>query len=451
MSAPNVIVVGGGLAGLAAATELVDAGARVTLLEARARLGGATWSSRRDGMQVDNGQHVFLRCCHAYRGFLRRLGVEDRVVLQRRLAVPVLAPGGRCAWLRRHPLPAPAHLAPSLLRYAHLSWRDRLRAAHAVRRLGALDPRDPAVDQRRLGDWLTQEFGDQGELEAFFELLVRPTLNVPVRHAGLGPAAFVFREGLLERAESGDVGWARVPLSSLHAEPAGALLAGAGVRVHLRSPIDLLECAAQDRPGVRVGGERLQADAVVLATTHEEAAELLPDSAGVDRDGLRRLGRSPIVNLHVVYDRPVMRHAFVAGVGTPVEWVFDRTLSAGVERGQYLAVSLSAADGWVGRSRDELKRVFLPALEALLPAARRARVLRFFATCERAATFHQGPGTLAHRPGPCTALPGLFLAGAWTDTGWPATMEGAVRSGIVAARRALAHVGDPGALPARAA
>ena len=196
MSAPHAIVVGGGLAGLAAAVELVDAGARVTLLEARPRLGGATWSMRREGMQIDNGQHVFLRCCHAYRGFLRRLGVEDRVVLQRRLAVPVLAPGGRRAWLRRHPLPAPAHLAPSLLRYAHLSWWDRLRAARAVRRLGALDPRDPAVDGRRLGDWLAEEFGDTGALEGFFELLVRPTLNVPARHAGLGPAAFVFRTGL---------------------------------------------------------------------------------------------------------------------------------------------------------------------------------------------------------------------------------------------------------------
>jgi squalene-associated FAD-dependent desaturase len=458
MSAPEVIVVGGGLAGLSAAVELVDAGARVTLLEARTRLGGATWSAAREGLEVDNGQHVFLRCCQAYRGFLRRLDVEDRVVLQPSLELPVLSPDGRCAWLRRQPLPAPAHLAPSLLRYVHLGLRDRLRVARAMRSLARLDPRDPAVDGRRLGEWLAEEFGHAEPLTAFFELLVRPTLNVAAHDAGLGLVAFVFQRGLLERPEAADIGWARVPLSQLHAEPAAALLLQAGARLHLRSRVDAIESAPGAGLALRVGGSRLEADAVVLATTHEEAAELLPAAAGVDCSGLRQLGRSPIVNLHIVYDRPVMTQPFLAGVRSPVEWVFDRSGSSGLEQGQYLAVSLSAADAWMGRSREELRAVFLPALEALLPSARGARVQQFFATCERAATFYQGPGTLARRPGSRTALPGLFLAGAWTDTSWPATMEGAVQSGAAAARHALAAAGHPlaaaapsGAVPAEAA
>ncbi|HEY5658355.1 MAG TPA: FAD-dependent oxidoreductase, partial [Myxococcota bacterium] len=134
MTEPSIAIIGGGLAGISAALACREAGARVTLLEARARLGGATWSTRREGLWMDNGQHVFLRCCTAYRELLRGLGVEDRVVLQERLAVPVVAPGGTTHWLRRGCLPAPLHLASSLLGFGHLALADRLRAARTVRR-----------------------------------------------------------------------------------------------------------------------------------------------------------------------------------------------------------------------------------------------------------------------------------------------------------------------------
>jgi squalene-associated FAD-dependent desaturase len=435
-----VAVVGGGLAGLSAALECADAGARVTLFEARARLGGATWSTRLEGLEVDNGQHVFLRCCDAYLAFLRRLGVEDRVVLQRRLDVPVLAPGGRLARLRRHPLPRPAHLLPSLLRFAHLPLADRLRIARTARRLGALDLADPKLDGQSLGAWLAAQGESPAAVDRFWDLLVRPTLNLPARDASLLLSAVVFQTGLLSDPAAADVGWSRVPLSRLHAEPAEAALRRAGARVALRSRIEALELGGA-RPALLVAGERVSADAVILAAPHEDAARLLPDAAGVDRDGLRQLARSPIVNLHVVFDRNVMPLEFAAGVGTPLQWIFDRTASSGLARGQYLAVSLSAAGEWQGRSRAELRREFLPAFHALFPAAREAVVETFFATCEPAATFLQRPGTARWRPGARTAVPGLFLAGAHTATGWPATMEGAVRSGVSAARLALRAAG----------
>jgi squalene-associated FAD-dependent desaturase len=445
VSAHSVIVVGGGLAGLSAAVACVDAGARVTLLEARLRLGGATWSTRRFGLEIDSGQHVFLRCFEAYRGFLRRLGVEDRVTLQPRLAVPVAAPGRGRAWIRRHRLPSPAHLAPSLLRFSHLPPGARLRAARSARRLAALDLVDSRLDARRFGDWLVEQGESPGAIERFWDLLIRPTLNLPAADASLALAAMVFQTGLLGEPSAGDIGWAKLPLSRVHGEPAEALLRAAGARIHLRSPVDRLECPGEGspaapsavRPAVWVRGQRLEADAVILATPHPAAARLLPPAAGVDCDGLLRLGCSPILNLHVVFDRPVMDQPFVASIDTPLQWVFDRSGAAGLARGQYLAVSLSAADAYLGLSRAELRRIFLPALERLFPEVRHARVERFFATCEREATFLQRPGTQRLRPGPRTASPGLFLAGAWTDTGWPATMEGAVRSGLDAARCAL--------------
>ena len=193
----------------------------------------------------------------------------------------------------------------------------------------------------------------------------------------------------------------------------------------------------------------LEADAVVLAVPPERAVGLVPTGAGLDPGVATRLGRSPIVNLHIVYDRPVLDVPFVAVVGSPVQWVFDRTQSGGLEAGQYLVVSLSAADDECNATAEELQARFLPAMAAVLPAARAATVSTFFVTREHSATFRAGPGARAWRPGTRTRLPGLVLAGAWTDTGWPATMEGAVRSGHAAAREAMQTARRPAAgLPA---
>lgn len=446
------MVVGGGLAGLTAALDCADAGARVSLLEARPRLGGATWSARRDELEIDNGQHVFLRCCTAYQGFLRRLGVEHLVALQPRLAVPVAAPGRGTAWIRRARLPSPAHLAPSLLRFHHLPFAERLRAARTARRIGALDLADPALDRVRFGDWLRSAGESQAAVDGFWDLLVRPTLNLPARDASLALAAKVMQTGFLERADAADVGWAVAPLRAVHADPAERALGAAGANLLLRAPVEAIEAGAGRRPAVVSRGARLEADAVVLAVPHEEAASLLPCGAKGDPAAWRGLGRAPIVNLHVVFDRPVLREPLLAAIDSPLQWIFDRTASSGLARGQYLAVSLSAADAWLGLSQAALRAAFLPAFEALLPAARGARVERFFVTAERVATFRQAPGTRAARPGPDVGLPRVFVAGAWTDTGWPATMEGAVRSGHAAARGVLAALGAaPSSLPAAAA
>jgi squalene-associated FAD-dependent desaturase len=432
----RVVVVGGGLAGIAAALECADAGASVTLLEARPRLGGATFSVEKDGLWLDNGQHVFLRCCTEYVAFLRRLGVEGDAVLQPRLDIPVLSPGGRVSRLRRGRLRPPLHLARSLLRFHPLPMAARLRLGPAVLGLQRLRPGDPALDEQTFGGWLERHGQSAAAVEGLWDLITLPTVNLPAREASLALAAKVFQTGLLERADAADVGYARVPLQRLHGDAAARALAAAGVRVHEKARVGAVRAAAS---GVAVSwaGGTLDADAAVVAVPHEDAVELLPDGALPDGVDPLRLGVSPIVNLHVVYDRRVTSHAFAAGAGSPVQWVFDRTASSGLPEGQCLAVSLSGADAYIGRSVEELRAEFVPALAALLPGARGAEVVSFFVTREPRATFRGVPGTAAHRPGPVTRVPGLYLAGAWTDTGWPATMEGAVRSGRAAARAAL--------------
>jgi squalene-associated FAD-dependent desaturase len=419
----RVVVVGGGLAGISAALACADAGADVTLLEARSRLGGATFSVERDGLWLDNGQHVFLRCCTEYRAFLARLGVEDEVVLQKKLEIPVLRPGGRVAWLRRSDLRPPLHLLGSIARFGPLSRVDRLRVGRAVLGLQKLSLDDPRLDTTTFAGWLGQNGQPPAAIEALWNLITLPTVNLPADEASLALAAKVFKTGLLEEAAAADVGYAAVPLQRLHGDAGERALAAAGVEVRVGERV--AELAA------------LEADAVVLAVPHDEAAALLPEGALPAAVDPRRLGSSPIVNLHVRYDRRVTDFPFAAGLQTPVQWLFDRTASSGLEQGQLLAISLSGAAAQAERPLETLRAEFVPALEDLLPAAGRARVVSFWATREPRATFRGVPGTAAHRPGTRTGVEGLYLAGAWTDTGWPATMEGAVRSGAAAARALL--------------
>ncbi|MEV4461201.1 hydroxysqualene dehydroxylase HpnE [Microbispora sp. NPDC049633] len=436
MNGPPVAVVGGGLAGITAALALAEAGRPVTLYEARPRLGGATHSFVRGDLTADNGQHVFLRCCTAYLGLLDRLGGTGRVRLQERFDVPVLTPRGGRARLRRAALPGPFHLLPALAGYRLLSPADRLRAVRGAFALRGLDPAAPALDRAALGGWLAANGQREAVRRALWDLFAVAALNIPSDEAALGPAAMVFRTALLGRADAADIGVPSVPLGDLHGGAALAAIARLGGEVRLRAKVE----AVLPGPSVLVGGRRVEASAVVFAAPHGQAARLVPPDAAPDRDAWAGLGASPIVNVHVVYDRPVTRLPFAAVVGSPVQWIFDRTEAGGLARGQYLTVSVSAARHWIDVPTAVMREVFPPELERLLPAARQARVVDLFITRERRATFRQVPGSGGLRPGAATRWPGLFLAGAWTDTGWPDTMEGAVRSGLQAARLVRRHL-----------
>jgi len=477
----RVVVIGGGLAGIAAALDCAAAGAQVTLVEVRRRLGGAAYSFERDGLRIDNGQHVFLRCCGAYRELLGRLGSEHRVSVQPRLEIPVLKPGSQTVVLRRGSLPAPLHLVGALARYPHLTLPQRLgaaRAALALMRLGRSRTGEAgangrageqALDAQTFGDWLARHGQGPDAVSALWDLIALPTLNLPAADASLALGAFVFRTGLLSGADAGDIGLHSATLGETIGEPAARALAGAGVEVRLgwRAErlirlADGLEVQGAGRRGrerrgatdgesaernvsMRAGdggGEALSAEVAIVAVPHTRAAALLEPLIPEVARGLQRLGVSPIVNLHVVYDRPVCSEPFAAGVGTPVQYLFDRTAAGGAPAGcQYLAVSLSGAEREMRMSVDALRDLYLPALRDLLPRARGAKVERFAVTREHAATFRAAPGVAALRPGPETSLRGLVLAGAWTDTGWPATLEGAVLSGHAAARVALRTLG----------
>ncbi len=455
-AAREVVVVGGGLSGITAALELADRGDRVVLVEARPRLGGEAVSFRRGDLTVDNGQHVFLRCCTAYRGLLDRLGVADRVVLQPRLEVPVLRPGARPARLTRsRRLPAPFHLGAALARYGVLRPADRARAIAGALALSRLDPDDAGLDTRSLGAFLRAHHQSDALVDGLWGVIATATLNCRPDQASLQGAARVFRTGLLDDAAAGDIGHAAVPLGELHDTAAQRALAAASVDVRTGTRAADVRADA-GRVTVRLtsrsGTDEFTVDDVVLAVPPRTVAALGPDLA--DDPAVARaaaLGTSPIVNVHVLYDRPVTDLSFAAGVGTPVQWVFDRTASSGLAElrpgAQYLAVTVSAADAEIDEPSRSLADRFDRELRRLFPAAAQAVVLDAFVTRERYATFRQDVGSQARRPGAGTSVPGIHLAGAATATGWPDTMESAVRSGLAAAasvaRRPRLSVREP--------
>ena len=458
MSQRRVVVIGGGLAGITAAIGLRDAGVAVTLLESRPRLGGAASSYARAGMMIDNGQHVFLGCCSSYQDLLARPGVTSQVAIQDRFDVTVLSgTGARPARLRRNRLPSPLHLAGALAGYPLLSLAERARVGRAALAFRFADPASPDLDRQRLGDWLAARGQDEPARRRLWDLFIISALNIGGDDASAGLAATVIKTALLGRRDAADIGMAKVPQGRLHAEATADLLArlgaevrlgaraagierlaGGGFRISLSRGDVATEEASPTGPGTTQpaagAGQSILADGVVLAVPASQATRLASGAGVATAPAWEELGSSPIVNVHVIYDRQVMKLPFVAAVDSPVQWVFDKTRQSGLQAGQYLAVSLSAADDFVDMPTAALRQLFVPALEQLLPAAAGAGITDFFVTRERRATFRQAPGSGALRPGAATSVPGLVLAGAWTNTGWPDTMEGAVRSGHNAAQ-----------------
>jgi hydroxysqualene dehydroxylase len=430
---PRVVVCGGGLAGIAAAVEAAGLGAEVVLVERRPFLGGKAFSftDPDSGREVDNGQHVFLGCCPAYMRLLRLLGTLRHTSLQRRLDVPVRDRAGRRGALRAAPLPAPLHLGPSFAAYPHLSHAEKAAALRALAALSLMPERARRdLDGVSFAAWLADRGQSPGAVRRFWDLIVLPTCNDRSDRVSAALAAFVFRRGFLATSWGSAVGWSRVGLTRLVDPAARDFLRARGGRVIAGTP------AAAVRPdGVTMAdGGRLRADAVVLALPPQRVRAVAPEALPEDPG----LGTSPIVNVHVWYDRPVMDEPFTAIVDSPAQWIFNRTAMGGGDgSSHHLALSISGAREEVGVPRAELAESMRAELELLLPRARSARAVATAVVKEPQATFAAAPGQGARRPGVATPVGGLALAGAWTDTGWPATMEGAVRSGIAAARHVL--------------
>lgn len=429
MAARRVAVVGAGLAGLAAALELERAGLAVELFERGRPLGGRATSFQVGGVEVDNGQHVFLGCCTEFIGFVERVGMRDCLHLQDRFEALVLSRDGGASRLRAAPLPAPWHLVASFLGYRHLSWPAKLRVIRAL--AAARGARGVGGARRQSHDtfaaWLARRRQPADALRAFWEPFFVPALNAPLDRVSAADAAFVIETAFLAHAGAARVGYSTVPLARIAAAAAERLH-----RVHLATPVLCLDAAPGDglvRGVVVAGGERIPFDAVVLAVPPPQLARLLggPERFGVF--GLAGYEPRAIVDVHLWHDLGSLGFDFAALLDSPVQWVF--------EKGEgYLCCSMSAADEQVGRPADALVERCWREVSAVVPGLAGARLERGSVTRTREATFVAKPGR--ERSGQATGLANLAIAGGWTNTGWPDTMESAVRSGRAAARHLLA-------------
>jgi squalene-associated FAD-dependent desaturase len=445
---PHVVVVGGGLAGLAAASSLVGFGLKITLLESRPRLGGraSSFVDQASGEPVDNCQHVSMSCCTNLADFCRRVGTAE--LFRRDPRVLFLGPEGGLSELRAGPWPAPLHLAGSFLRAKYLGAGDKLRVAYGLACL--LSTRDERPGES-FADWLLRHRQTVRTINRYWATVLVSALNERVDQMDVGHARKVFVDGFLANREGYVMEIPLVPLGELYGTRLEAWLRERGVDVRLTTGVRSVDVDDEGGlSGVTLrSGEAIAADFVVVAVPFDRVRGLLP-GLGARVPGLSLLDEmrsSPITGVHLWFDRTVCPFDHVVTVGRLIQWVFNHTAiqgrSATDAGGQYLQLVISAAYDLVALDNEAILNAVVSELAEIWPAAGEAKLLRWRVVTEHGATFAVRPGVERLRPLQRTPVEGLYLAGDWTATGWPATMEGAVRSGYRAAEGILEDLGRP--------
>ncbi len=436
----HVGIAGAGLAGLAAGCALADVGFRVTLLERRPFVGGRASSYEHPGTGevVDNCQHVLLGCCTNLIEFYRRIGVEQKIRWYDRLNF--IEPGGRVSQISPSLLPAPFHTAPSFLRAHSLGLKDKLAIARALVTIAARQPHD--TDETFLS-WL-QRHGQTGPaIERFWKVVLVSALNEDLDRMSVYYAAQVFREAFLKSAQGGRMGVPSVPLTELYGAAADFIRAREG-EVRLRASVEQFRA---EPDGVRLcaGGADISCDYAVLALPFEALGRILPQTPGSEpvQKKIAGLETSPITGIHLWFDRPItdMDHAVL--LDRTIQWMFHKSQLLGRTNGSYVELVISSSKALLEKSRAEIVEMGVRELKDFFPRARDAELMKSTVIKEVNATYSALPGSDEHRPHSQTAWPRVFLAGDWTQTGWPATMEGAVRSGFKAAEAIAAAAGKP--------
>ena len=447
-----MIVIGGGLAGLSSAVALAEAGFRVRLLEKRPHLGGRAASYVLPGGEhVDNCQHVTLGCCTNLDDFYRRAGSAEKVQFFDRLLFA--APDGRRGSMKSVALPPPLHMAPSFTTFPLLGWADKIAIARALLAMARSGGRPADLPGGPGGmtmlEWLQKHRQTERAIRRFWEVILVSALDEQLGRIDARYGIDVFWKAFLSTRQGYRVGIPRVPLGNLY-DGCRQAITSRGGEVLLRAGVRGFSVENGRVTGVeREDGSVETADYYLTAVPQDVLPELLPPDV-VEREpafsNLARLRTSPITGVHLWFDRTVMTEPFLTLLDSTTQWVFNKTrlYGEGAENGgQYLQLVISASYSLTQRSRQEIIALCLEELRGVLPATRDAALVKGTVIKEMSATFSPAPGSDQWRPAQRSPLAGLYLAGDWTATGWPSTMEGAVRSGYLAAEAILSDAGAP--------
>jgi zeta-carotene desaturase len=435
---PHVAIAGGGLAGLAAGCALADAGFRVTIIEKRPFVGGRASSYEHPGTGevVDNCQHVLLGCCTNLIDFYRRISVEDRIRWHNRLYF--IEPGGRRSEISPSWLPPPFHTVPSFLKASSLALSDKLAIAGAMM---AIVQRIPKDTDENFMHWLKRHGQTELAIERFWKVVLVSALNEDLERMSVYYAAQVFRESFLKSREGGRMGVPRVPLTELYGAAADYIRARGG-EVQLRTSVESFRA---EPAGVRlcVNGGELDCDFAVLAVPFDALGRMLPQgaAAGTLTEMIARFETSPITGIHLWFDREITDLDHAVLLDRTIQWMFHKSRLLGRAGPSYVELVVSSSKSLVEKARGEIIEMAVRELGEFFSGAREAKLVKATVIKEVHATYSALPGSDAYRPAAATGWPRIFLAGDWTRTGWPATMEGAVRSGYLAAEALVQAAG----------
>jgi squalene-associated FAD-dependent desaturase len=438
----EVLIIGGGFAGLAAGVTLAEAGRRVRLLEQKPHLGGRARSFRdpTTGSIVDNGQHILMGCYHATIRFLTTIGTLERIHFQPRLAVPFLDRGGRLTRLECPDWPSPWHLLFGVVRSRSFSWKEKLEVFRLGKALRSAEENTDRTAGESVAKWLSR-LGQSGSLQRnFWNLLCLAAMNEDPRIASARLFERVLRLALFTSPADSRLGIARVGFSDCYIAAASAYIEARGSRVETGRGVKQMLIADGVCRGVELNdGQKLETAPVISAVPWHQLATLLPQELLRSEPffaAALALRPAPIISINLWFDVPITELEFAGLRGTTIQWLFNKSRIMGTSD-NYVSLVLSGAHEHVSRSKQELLAIALQELGELLPGVRKAKLLHSLVIKERFATFSPSPEAHPLRPPARTPVRGFFLAGDWTATGLPATIEGAVQSGYTAAREGL--------------